>query len=101
MTSNKEREFPPAFLRRCLPLEIKKPDPEQLRDIVLAHLGLIDSAAEVRIEQFWSSWNRGELHATDQLLNALALLSGVTGEPGQPRRSAADRITRPLDQPAG
>jgi len=101
MTSNKEREFPPAFLRRCLLLEIKKPDPAQLREIVLAHLGSIDSAAEVRIEQFWTSWNRGEPHATDQLLNALALLSGATGEPGQPRRAAADRITRPLDQPAG
>jgi MoxR-like ATPase len=100
MTSNREREFPAAFLRRCLQLEIKKPNPEQLREIVLAHLGPLDSDAEVRVQQFWDSWNKGEPHATDQLLNALALMAGAKGEPGQERRAAADRVTRPLDQPA-
>src|SRR5207302_9668394 len=29
MTSNGEREFPPAFLRRCLHLEIREPNAEQ------------------------------------------------------------------------
>jgi MoxR-like ATPase len=101
MTSNKEREFPPAFLRRCLQLEIRMPSPTELREIVLAHLDAIDSEGEVRIRQFWDSWDRGETHATDQLLNALALMSGPSGVPGGPRRSAADRITRPLDEPAG
>jgi MoxR-like ATPase len=99
MTSNKEREFPPAFLRRCLRLEIRKPNPDQLREIVLAHLSDLDSEGDVRVRAFWDSWNRGEPHATDQLLNALALLSGAEGEPGRPRRAAADQITRPLDQP--
>lgn len=101
MTSNGEREFPPAFLRRCLQLEIEKPNPAELREIVLAHLDVLDSEGEVRVQQFWDSWNRGETHATDQLLNALALLSRPGGEPGRSRRSAADKITRPLDQPAG
>jgi len=100
MTSNKERDFPPAFLRRCLQLEIKKPSVGQLREIVLAHLGSLDSEGEVRVQQFWDSWDRGETHATDQLLNALALLSGPTGTPGQQRRAAADRITHPLDESA-
>lgn len=100
MTSNGERDFPPAFLRRCLQLEIKKPSPSELREIVLAHLDALDSEGEVRVQQFWDSWDRGETHATDQLLNALALMSRLGGEPGQSRRSAADRITRPLDQPA-
>ena len=111
MTSNKEREFPSAFLRRCLQLEIKKPEVGQLREIVLAHLGIPDGGeepgfplggeGEVRMQQFWDAWDRGETHATDQLLNALALLSGPAGSPGQSRRAAAERITRPLDQPEG
>jgi MoxR-like ATPase len=111
MTSNRERDFPAAFLRRCLQLEIQKPNVRQLREIVLAHLGIPDgdgemrvplgSEGEVRIRQFWDAWDRGETHATDQLLNALALLSGPAGPPGQSRRGAAERITRPLDQPEG
>jgi MoxR-like ATPase len=38
ITSNGEREFPPAFLRRCLQLEMPDPDPEQLAAMVVAHL---------------------------------------------------------------
>ncbi len=37
LTSNGERDLPPAFLRRCLQLEIKAPRAEQLRRIVRAH----------------------------------------------------------------
>ena len=39
MTSNGEREFPPAFRRRCLSLKIKKPDRDKLRRIVERHFG--------------------------------------------------------------
>ena len=38
MTSNGERDFPPAFLRRCLRLEMTQPTPEELREIVLTRL---------------------------------------------------------------
>jgi MoxR-like ATPase len=38
MTSNGEREFPPAFLRRCLQLEIEEPNVEQLAAMVANHL---------------------------------------------------------------
>ncbi|MFD9699076.1 AAA family ATPase [Lentzea sp. NPDC059081] len=38
MTSNGEREFPPAFLRRALQLEIKDPNVEQLAAMVANHL---------------------------------------------------------------
>ena len=33
-----EREFPPAFLRRCLRLEIPNPQEEALKQIVQQHL---------------------------------------------------------------
>ena len=38
MTSNGEREFPPAFLRRCLHLEIQDPNVEQLAAMVADHM---------------------------------------------------------------
>jgi len=39
LTSNGEREFPPAFLRRCLTLDLKQPQTEaDLRSIVSKHL---------------------------------------------------------------
>jgi MoxR-like ATPase len=38
MTSNAEREFPPAFLRRCIQLEMHRPDEAKLRRIVEVRL---------------------------------------------------------------
>ena len=40
LTSNGEREFPPAFLRRCLRLTIQSPNRDKLVRIVEAHLGI-------------------------------------------------------------
>jgi MoxR-like ATPase len=39
MTSNGERGFPPPFLRRCIRLDVKKPDAAKLDRIVEQHLG--------------------------------------------------------------
>lgn len=38
ITSNGEREFPPAFLRRCLRLEMRDPDAHQLAAMVANHM---------------------------------------------------------------
>jgi MoxR-like ATPase len=37
ITSNGERELPPAFLRRCVTHQIESPDPARLKQIALAH----------------------------------------------------------------
>src|SRR5262249_39410049 len=42
LTSNGERELPPAFLRRCLRLDIPAPDEGKLRQIIAAHLKDVD-----------------------------------------------------------
>ncbi|MFC9930618.1 AAA family ATPase [Streptomyces sp. NPDC127190] len=76
ITSNGERDFPPAFLRRCLRLELPVPDEERLRTIVAAHLG--EEAlreADDLIDVFLRRRALGEL-ATDQLLNAVFLRTG-------------------------
>ncbi|GIE32610.1 ATPase AAA [Actinoplanes italicus] len=79
MTSNGEREFPPAFLRRCIQLHLAQPDAERLRAIVGAHLGEEALAAsEGLITDFLSRREHGQL-ATDQLLNAVYLLHQAGG----------------------
>jgi MoxR-like ATPase len=85
MTSNGEREFPAAFLRRCIPVTITPPDADKLKDIVAAHLkGLADSSDDI-IRQFMSAQAPGDL-ATDQLLNAI-YLTDVAGQ----RSAGVDR----------
>ncbi|MFE0106326.1 AAA family ATPase [Streptomyces sp. NPDC059009] len=84
MTSNGEREFPPAFLRRCVTVDLKQPATvEELTAIVREHLGgvvgadhgegtegeLPDGAREI-IERFFARRSKGLL-ANDQLLNAI------------------------------
>jgi MoxR-like ATPase len=82
MTSNGERDFPPPFLRRCLQLEIKEPEKDELEKIIRAHFDLegteeskkINAAMTKLIDDFLKKRKEGEL-ATDQLLNALYLLT--------------------------
>ena len=75
LTSNNEREFPAAFKRRCLPVDIEPPNAEALEQIIRAHLGedAIEAGEEL-IEEFHERAGKGDL-ATDQLLNAIHLLS--------------------------
>ncbi len=84
ITSNGERDFPPAFLRRCVRLDLPEPDEQRLRDIVTAHLGP-NALGEIDdlIAQFLGRRAPGEL-ATDQLLNAVFLRqSGVDLDAGR------------------
>ncbi|MFI8092145.1 AAA family ATPase [Streptomyces sp. NPDC086080] len=84
ITSNGERDFPPAFLRRCVRLDLPEPDEERLRAIVRAHLGGdgpeaegLEEADEL-VRAFLARRASGEL-ATDQLLNAVFLRLGGVG----------------------
>jgi MoxR-like ATPase len=92
MTSNGEREFPPAFLRRCvrLPLPAVTDDETRLRAIVRAHLPEADGQAEEIIALFMERATTGEL-ATDQLLNAVYLMSRTVRE-GAPDQDGIARL---------
>jgi MoxR-like ATPase len=88
MTSNRERDFPPAFNRRCIRVEMPHPEEaDTLKDVVLAHFHPGASMAEAvehpfvtdppvpkEIEDFLEKDTNGDL-AVDQLLNALHLLT--------------------------
>jgi len=83
LTSNGERDFPPAFLRRCVRLDIKAPKGDELAAIVAQRVDQANpKSAEVKeliriFEQDRDDSSR-EL-ATDQLLNAVYLLTKDVG----------------------
>ncbi len=85
LTSNGERDFPPAFLRRCVRLHLEPPGPEKLARIVRRRLGVdvgADDEYQELVQDFIDRSGDGDL-ATDQLLNAIQLrLAGAWSAPG-------------------
>lgn len=76
MTSNGEREFPEAFMRRCLRLDIPEPGPEALGALVAAHFA--DRLGDVRerlVQDFMTRSAQVDGLAADQLLNAAHLVT--------------------------
>ncbi|NDU71624.1 AAA domain-containing protein [Actinomadura sp. DSM 109109] len=97
MTSNGEREFPPAFLRRCVTVELRQPSGEaELAAIVREHLGPLADQSDDLVRRFFERSGSGTL-ATDQLLNAVYLCRHA---PTEDRRALADRIMPYLTGPA-
>jgi MoxR-like ATPase len=95
LTSNGEREFPPAFLRRCLQLELKEPGREQLESIVRAHLGEEAVASSNDLIAAFLEKRDKEMLATDQLLNAIYLVTQVPGV-AQDREALKENIFKAL-----
>ncbi|WIY06009.1 AAA family ATPase [Amycolatopsis mongoliensis] len=83
ITSNGERDFPPAFLRRCLRLEMKDPGPAKLAAIVAAH-ALDPKHRAVLIEDFVT--RRAALGGlpADKLLDAIFLATSGAYQPDDP-----------------
>ncbi|MFH8453822.1 AAA family ATPase [Streptomyces fungicidicus] len=73
ITSNGEREFPAAFRRRCLPLELRTPTREQLLAMVRRHLGEGARHSEDLVDLFLQRVRSGGTHSLDQLLNAVQI----------------------------
>jgi MoxR-like ATPase len=99
LTSNGERDFPPPFLRRCIRLNIQEPDKKELERIVKAHLQLDDTLPEIAdklIDQFLKKRQNGEL-ATDQLLNAVYLVTRENSPTGTTKDDLIEKILKYLD----
>jgi MoxR-like ATPase len=96
-TSNGEREFPAAFLRRCLRLEIGPPTAERLAKIVADHLSEDSELSQQLVREFvQESLDRGAL-PTDKLLEAVYLAtSGVYRENNESWPQLRDALWRQL-----
>ena len=99
LTSNGERDFPAALLRRCIQLDLKPPGDKQLAAMVAAHLGeeALEEGADL-VERFLRR-EPGQVIATDQLLNALFLTQRTSGVERVTRDRLAEMLLRPLDRP--
>lgn len=95
LTSNGEREFPPPFLRRCLRLDFQEPDQEALEKIVEAHLDDLTEEARELIANFLKRRSAGDL-ATDQLLNAIYLVTRNQAPEGEEKQRLIDRLLKYL-----
>lgn len=101
ITSNGEREFPPPFLRRCLRLNMQPPSADKLAAIVVGHLGEpVLAESQQLIEQFLESRDYGDL-ATDQLLNAIYLVTSGSRPLAETRERMIANLLRPISNALG
>jgi MoxR-like ATPase len=102
MTSNDERDFPPAFLRRCLRLDMADPDRKRLEQIVRVHLQDAGTHANKLVKQFYDKrqLEKGIL-ATDQLLNAVYLVSRKQAPTGKTKDELVEQLLKYLDSNQG
>ncbi|KST64956.1 AAA family ATPase [Mastigocoleus testarum] len=104
MTSNGERDFPPAFKRRCIRVKMPNPQEEALKAIVKAHFQDEDKLfqdAEAKIDglikDFLSDKDKNTERATDQLLNTIYLLTrDVSPESEADEKSVKDILLKSL-----
>jgi MoxR-like ATPase len=104
ITSNGERDFPAAFLRRCLRLEMQRPSRDQLAAIVAAHLADSDGG-DLRQRLLQQFVERSKLHGglpADKLLDAVYLAtSGAHQEDDESWPRLLDALWRQLTSLVG
>jgi MoxR-like ATPase len=103
LTSNGERDFPPPFLRRCIRLDMREPTEPELAKIVQRHLttaGILEQADPIIKAFLQQRDGEGKQLATDQLLNAIYLLTqkGIPTDEKQ-REVLRDHLLKPLSGP--
>ncbi|MFE5730286.1 AAA family ATPase [Streptomyces sp. NPDC056528] len=98
LTSNGERDFSPAFLRRCVRYTMPPLTAELLHGIVRAHFDAVPDGGEALVEGFAARVTAGEHLAIDQLLNAVALLTGEQAPQGTQHEELRTLILRELSR---
>ncbi|MEV3906626.1 AAA family ATPase [Streptomyces canus] len=103
MTSNGERDFPAAFLRRCIRFTMPKPTVEALRAVVEAHLGPVSDAGQAPVvdrlvQEFVNRVTAGGSLAVDQLLNAVHLLTNGSALTDADRQEVMELVLRELSR---
>ena len=103
LTSNDEREFPPAFLRRCLRLEIPRADQDRLARMVAAHLSGPDAVDTGPRQELITRFLRKQREegadlANDQLLNALLMAARGLWDDDTGRQLLDQHVLRSLGE---
>lgn len=102
MTSNEAREFPPAFLRRCLRLRLEQPETVDDFYKILKNrfnsenLNQLNEPAKTLIQKFLKRIKSQDKLATDQLLNAVYLLLQGQDLNQEDRQFLLNTIYKPL-----
>lgn len=102
LTSNGERDFPPPFLRRCIRLNMREPNEDELAAIVQQHLkddNVLQEALPIIQAFLQKRDNEGLELATDQLLNAIYLLQQKGIPTDKARQQLRDKLLKPLSGP--
>lgn len=98
ITSNAERDLPPAFRRRCVPHAMADPTEDRLAEIVVAHFDEdVAGAAGGLIREYLARVEGGEQLAIDQLLNAVFLLTGERAVPDEEREQILAAVLHNLE----
>src|SRR5207244_964989 len=94
-----ERDFPPAFVRRCIRLELNPPNAHKLERIVRAHLETVSTAAAVLVNRVLETHRQRPeaLLATDQLLNAIRMEDHTAYDDDDGWGEVLDALLRPLN----
>ncbi|MFE7839961.1 AAA family ATPase [Streptomyces sp. NPDC057474] len=101
MTSNGERDFPAAFLRRCIRYTMPAPTAPLLRQMIMAHLQIdIEDEGPVKdlVEEFVARLDGGDSLAIDQLLNAVHVMCGTTVPDSSRRQYVVELLMRELSR---
>lgn len=83
ITSNRERDLPPAFLRRCVLLEIALPAPAQLVEIATRHVDVEREFAERVRDRLFASDDRV---SPAEFVDAVRAAHGFAGRPDEEER---------------
>ncbi|WP_017571136.1 AAA family ATPase [Nocardiopsis halotolerans] len=104
VTCNDDRDLPPAFLRRCIPVRMGPPDEEELVAAVAGHFdGEAPAGTRTLVSEFLRRTADGDGLAVDQLLNAVHLVGAMgRGEPGPEQvRHLSDLLWHRLTETPG
>ena len=100
MTSNNERDFPAAFHRRCLRVDMPPPTKESLLPMVEAHFETLDEKVPDLIDKFMGADNRHLDRSVDQLLNRVyfAKEGGAQTLTDKQRELLTELLFKPLSE---
>ncbi|MFV2195184.1 AAA family ATPase [Nocardiopsis sp. LOL_012] len=105
ITCNSERQFSPAFMRRCIPIRVEMPSEEELVDMVARHFRGSPPESTPQLVTAFLERSREGGRSIDQLLNAVQLIA--TASPDADRLSdeqivhIADLLWHKLTGPTG